>query len=331
MQTNLRRVGISGLGSFLPEKVVTNVDLSKYIDTSDEWITQRTGIRQRHFASDEETPADMAVAASRQALERSGLPPEEVDCIILTSTVCDHHVPITACLVQDRLGIPPGRAGGYDLNAACSGFTFGLGTAYHYVAMGTYDNVLVIGSERVSSILDEHDRSSYILFGDGAGAAVVRPLEDAGRGEILSCSMKLKGDYDVTYVEAGGAARPCTPERVAERKHKLVLHGRDIFKFAVRSFAELVRDALEPYGREELGMVLPHQVNRRIVEAAMEKLDIPMDKVFLNIDKYGNTGSASVPIAMEEADRLEKLPAGKLVPIVAFGGGLTYGHVLCRW
>jgi 3-oxoacyl-[acyl-carrier-protein] synthase III len=331
MSQGIRKVGINGLGSKIPSHLVTNEEISRNLDTSDEWITQRTGIRQRYFASEDERPADMAIAASRQAIARSGLAPADIDCIVVTSTICDYHVPITACLVQDGLGIPEGRAGGYDLNAACSGFTFGLMTAYHYVAMGTYENVLVIGTERVSSILNPDDRSSYILFGDGAGAAVVQPLERAGRGEILSFSMKLKGDYDVTYVEAGGAARPMNEERLAQKKHQLVLHGRDIFKFAVRSFAELVGSALEPYGRKELGMVLPHQVNRRIVEAAMEKLEISMDKVFLNIDKYGNCGSASVPIALEEADRLGLFPRGKLVPIVAFGGGLTFGHVLCRW
>ncbi len=327
----LRKVGIAGVGSHLPKKIVTNDDLSRFVDTSDEWITQRTGIRQRHFATEEEPPAYLAAEAAKKALERSGLEPGDLDCILVASTVPDHHVPITACLVQRRLGIEDGRVGGFDMNAACCGFTFALNTAYHFVAQGTYENVLVVGTERLTSILNFEDRGSCILFGDGAGAAVVRPLEKAGRGEFLSWSMGLMEDFNATHVKAGCGAMPCTPERVAEKDHLLILHGRDIFKFAVRAFADLVEKALEPYGVEELGMVVPHQVNRRIVEAALQKLGIPMEKVFLNIDKYGNTGAASVGIALEEADRLGVLPKGKLVVIVAFGGGLTFGHVLLRW
>lgn len=327
----MRNVGIAGTGICLPQRAVTNDDLAKIVDTSDEWIAQRTGIRMRYFASEQERPADMAVAAARIALERSGLVPGDVDLILVASTIPDYKVPITACLVQEMLGIPAGRAGGFDMNAACCGFTFALNTAWHFVAQGTVENALVVGTERLSSFLDFQDRASCILFGDGAGAVVVRPLEKAGRGQILSSSMRLKGDFDVTHVLSGGAARPDTVERVEAREHLLVLHGRDIFRFAVRSFAELVESALAAYDPGELGLIVPHQVNQRIVEAAIEKLQIPMEKVFLNIDHIGNTGAASVPIALDEADRRGLLPPGKLVCIVAFGGGLTYGHVLCRW
>jgi len=330
--TGLRKVGIKSAGSYLPKKVITNDDLAEFVDTSDEWIRQRTGIRQRHYASEDgERPCDMAVKAAKIAIERAGIEPNDIDCVLLATTVPDYHIPISACLIQDMLGIEPGRAGGFDINAACCGFTFALNTAYHFVALGTYDTVLVVGAERLSSILNFEDRSSCILFGDGAGAVVVQPLEKTGQGEILSTSMKLKGDFQATHVLSGCAARPCNIERVNAKEHLLVLHGRDIFKFAVRAFAELIQNSIEPYGYDELGLVVPHQVNQRIVEAALQKLEIPMEKVFLNIDRVGNTGAASIPIALEEAMTKNIIPKGKLLCFVAFGGGLTYGHVLCRW
>lgn len=324
------RVGVAGLGKYVPERRLTNADLERMVDTSDEWITQRTGIKERRIAAEDECASDLGVLAAREALEDAGVRPDQVDLIVCCTVTGDFPFPATACEIGHKLGAP--QAGGFDLQAACSGFVFGAQVAAQFIATGTHRNVLVIGAEKLSAIVDYQDRNTCVLFGDGAGAALFTPLERAGRGEYLGGSMHMEGGNESALaVPAGGSRRPASIETVQQRLHYMKMGGTKVFRFAVKTFAELVRTSMEPYGMDELGLVVPHQVNQRIIESAAERIGLPMDKVFSNIERYGNTSSASVPIALHEAREMGRLPDGKIVCIVAFGAGLTWGHVLLRW
>ena len=324
------KVGLAGLGMSVPSRVMTNDDLSKLVDTSDEWIVQRTGIRERRIAGDEEWCSRMATDAARQALADAGMTADELDLVICCTVSGDNLFPATACEIGNNLGAT--KAGGFDLSAACSGFVFGSQVAANFIASGAHQNVLVVGAEKLSAILDFNDRNTCVLFGDGAGAAVYTPHERAGRGEYLGGSIRMEGgNEDVLSVPGGGSRRPATHETVEKRMHYMKMGGTKVFRFAVRTFDELVRTAMEPYGYDQLGLVVPHQVNQRIIEAAAERLGLPMDRFFVNIDRYGNTSAASVPIALKEARDQNKLESGKIVCMVAFGAGLTWGHILLRW
>ena len=324
------KVGIAGLGKSVPEKVLGNHDLERMVDTSDEWIVQRTGIVERRIAEDDQWTSRMGTDAGRQALEDAGVAAADVDLVICCTCTGDMLFPATACEIANNLGAT--NAGGFDLSAACSGFVFGLQVGAQFVASGTHQNVLVVGAEKLSSIIDYEDRDTCVLFGDGAGAALLRPHDLAGRAEYLGGSIKAEGgNSDVLSVPAGGSRFPASHQTVDSRQHYMKMGGRRIFRFAVRTFAELVREAMEPYGYEQLGLVIPHQVNQRIIEAAAERLELPMDYFFVNIAKYGNTSAASVPLAMTEALEEGKLEPGKIVCTVAFGAGLTWGHALFRW
>lgn len=326
----LRSVGIAGLGRYLPDQRLTNADLEKIVDTSDAWITQRTGIKERRIAAADQACSDLATVAAERALADAGVRGEDVDLVVCCTVTGDQPFPATACDVAYRIGAH--RAGGFDLSAACSGFVFGVQVGAQFVATRAYENVLVIGAEKLSSILDYTDRNTCVLFGDGAGAVLLAPHERAGRGQYLGGSIRMEGNnHDVLSVPGGGSRLGSSHATIDAGAHFMKMGGTKVFRFAVRTFAELVEEAMRPYGYEQLGLVVPHQVNQRIIEAAAERLGLDINLFYSNIEDYGNTSSASVPIALDEACERGRLQPGKIVCMVAFGAGLTWGHVLLRW
>ena len=327
----LTPVGIAGLGHYVPEKILSNADLERIVDTSDDWIVQRTGIRERRIAADGEIASTMGAKAASRALEDAGIAPEDVDLIICATVTGDQPFPATACTLGEEIGAT--NAGGWDLSAACSGFVFGLQTAAQFIAAGQYKTIVVVGVEKLSSILDYTDRNTCVLFGDGAGAVVVTSLERAGgRGEMLSHSVGMRGkSEDVLAVPGGGSRYPASHDTVEQRLHYMKMGGAKVYRFAVKIFADLVERAMEPYGMDQLGLVVPHQVNARIIENAAERVGVSMDKVYVNIDRYGNTSAASVPIALCEARAEGRFEEGKLICMIAFGAGMAWGHSLIRW
>ena len=326
---NLTRVGIAGTGSYVPERVVPNQYFEDFIETSDEWIRQRTGIRERRWANDTETTSYMCTEAARRAIENAKLDPADVDLVVLGTVSPDQFLPAVSPTVQANLGL---KAGAFDVVAACNGFVTALNTAHAMVASGSARNVLAIGAERLSSFLDIQDRTSCILFGDGAGAAVVSRHEDCQQGEILRTQLGADGTgADFIQMTAGGSSKPPTHDTVEAREHYIRVKGREVYRFAVSSMSNIVEDMLKGHDMDELGLVVPHQVNQRIIDAAVERLEIPPEKVFVNIDKYGNTSAGSIPIALDEAHREGRLESGKLVVMAAFGAGLAWGGTLLRW
>ncbi|MEQ1891713.1 MAG: beta-ketoacyl-ACP synthase III [Planctomycetota bacterium] len=324
------QVGIAGTGSYVPERVVPNTYFEKLVDTSDEWIRQRTGIEERRFAADDQATSDLSVEAGKRALEAAGIKAEELDLIIVGTLTPDYLLPSTACLVQDRLGAT--KAGAFDVNAACTGFLTALHTGEAFIAAGRAKRVLVIGAEKLTSFVDFTDRTSCIIFGDAAGAAVLMPHDECGQGEILRTTLGADGKgYDFIHMPGGGSRKPPSHETIEKREHYIRMRGRDVFRFAVTYMGEMVRQMMEGYSSDEIGLVVPHQVNKRIIEAALERLDIPPEKVVVNIEKYGNSSAATVPLALDEAVRAGRLEKGKLAVLVAFGAGLTWGGTLVRW
>jgi len=327
---NLRSVGILGTGSYLPENKVTNFDMEKIVDTSDEWIRTRTGIGARHFAADGEATSDMAAKAAEKALEAAGITAEEIDLIIVGTCTPDMLLPATACLVQAKLGVSGCAA--FDLETACSSFVYGMEIARNFIATGTYNKVLVIGAEKLSSILDFEDRTTCVLFGDGAGAAVLGPVED-GKG-ILSSELGANGSKGmVLKVDAGGSRMPATEETVAEKLHYLSMDGSEVFKFAVRIMGSSSMNVIEKAGLslEDIDFLVPHQANMRIISSAAKKLKLPMERVQVNLDAYGNMSAASIPVALDEALRSGKIKEGDKTVLVGFGGGLTWGACVVQW
>ena len=326
----LVRVGIAGTGSCLPEKVVPNAWFEDFLDTSDEWIRQRTGISERRFVGDDECTSTLSIEAGRRACERAGVDPADLDMIVIGTLTPDYQLPSCAVLVQDGLGAK--KASAFDVSSACTGFVNAAQIGESMIAAGRAKRVLAIGAEVLSRCLDFQDRTSCILFGDGAGAAVLTPWEDCRQGEFLRSTMGADGaDYALIHMPGGGAAQRPTPEMFERRDHYIQLQGRGVFRFAVSKMGELIEDMLEGHSLDELGLVVPHQVNRRIIEAAVERLDVPPEKVMVNIDRYANTSAATVPIALDEAEREGRLEKGKLVVLVAFGAGVTWGASLLRW
>ncbi|MFN7587069.1 MAG: 3-oxoacyl-ACP synthase III family protein [Planctomycetota bacterium] len=323
-------VGLAGLGRYVPERRLTNQDLEKIVDTSDDWIVQRTGIRERRIAADGQVTSTLALAAAQQAIADAKIDPNDIDLVICATVTGDQPFPATAC----RLGLDLGakRAGGFDLGAACSGFVFGSQVAAGMIQSGQAKTILVVGAEILSRILDYTDRNTCVLFGDGAGAAVYTSLDRAGRGEFLGGSIAMEGGAEGVLAQpAGGSRHPATASTVEQRLHYMKMGGTKVFRFAVRVFAELVQGVIDKYGRDQIGLIVPHQVNQRIIESAMEQIGLPMDMVFTNIDRYGNTSAASVPIALREALEAGRLQKGKLVVMPAFGAGMAWGHLLLRW
>ena len=329
-QTAPRSV-ILGTGSAVPSKVVTNDDLAKIVDTSDEWITTRTGIRERRVLEDSKATSDLALLASERALEDAGLDVEDLDAIIAGTCTPDYQFPSLGCVLEAKLGAK--EVFSFDVNAACSGFLNALSVADLFIRSGRIDNALVVGSDVLSRYLDWQDRSTCILFGDAAGAAVLGPGKNGDQG-ILSTRLQTDGSYAETlYIRAGGTKRPATQETVENREHSIYMNGKEVFKVAVRSMEDISRRVLEEAGLgvEDVSLVVPHQANRRIIAALAARLDVPMDKVVVNIDKYGNTSAASVPVALDEVRRAGRIADGDIVLLNAFGAGFAWGASVIRF
>lgn len=320
---------ITGTGSYLPERRLTNEELSRLVETSDEWIVQRTGIRERRIAGKDDTTASLSSHAATRALKSAGLEPKDLDLIIVATITQEMLTPATACFVAQSLGLSNTPA--FDLSAACSGFLYGLDVASMYLKNGRYRHVLVIGAETLSRITDYTDRGSCILFGDGAGAVVLSRGEERDRGVIYSSMHADGGGWDLLYCMPG-SRHPIDQTLVAGRQQYLKLKGRDVYKFAVQRFHELIEDAMRRcnLAADQIKLIVPHQVNQRIIDSALEKLGLPPEKAFVNIDRYGNTSAASIPIALDEAIRDGRLRRGDLVVLVAFGAGLTWANAVVR-
>jgi 3-oxoacyl-[acyl-carrier-protein] synthase-3 len=318
-----------GSGHFCPERVLNNADLEKIVDTSDEWIVTRTGIRERRIASEGEAASDLALKAARIALEDAGIDADKLDAIILATVTPDMPFPSTACLVQDQLNAK--NAVAYDISAACSGFIFSLNTAHAMVVSGQMDTVLVIGVEVLSKVTDWQDRSTCVLFGDGAGAVVIEACEP-GEG-ILGTYMKSNGALaDLLQIPAGGSRTPASIKTLEQRNHFIKMKGDGVFKYAVRAMADASLKVLDQAGLtiEDVDFFIPHQANVRILESIAKRLKIPKEKVVINLDRFGNTSSATIPIAYDEVVKSGRVKSGDIVLLVAFGGGLTWGSVLLR-
>jgi 3-oxoacyl-[acyl-carrier-protein] synthase-3 len=327
--TNLFGAILAGTGSCLPEKRLTNDQLAQMVDTNDDWIVQRTGIRERRIAGPGETTASLGIAAARRALDAAGMAASELDLIVCATITPEMVFPCTACFIAAGLGLHDTPA--FDLSAACSGFIFALPTAANFIKSGQCKSVLVLGAETLSRITDYTDRTSCIIFGDGAGAAILKRSDDPKRGLIYS-SLHADGNGAEVMKCIPGSRHPISTEMVANRQQFMQLKGREVYKFAVHKFAELIRDAMRAceLTAEQVKLIIPHQVNQRIIDSALEKLEISPDKAFINIDKYGNTSSASIPIALDEAVRAGRLVKDDIVIFVAFGGGLTWGSAVVK-
>jgi 3-oxoacyl-[acyl-carrier-protein] synthase-3 len=323
-------IGIVGVGSAVPDREMTNQDLEHMVETSDAWIVERTGIRTRRIAEDGTTTATLATLASRRALEDAGLEASEVDLIVVGTATPDMYFPSTACHVQAALGASSAAA--FDLSAACSGFLYGLNVAAGLIRNGSHDTALVIGAETLSKILDFEDRATCVLFGDGAGAAVVRRVE-SGTG-ILASRLRSDGRFgDMLMLPGGGSLNPTSHETVDRRMHYIKMNGNSVFKSAVRSMSEAVEQGIADAGltSDDIDLFIPHQANLRIIEAIAKRIGIPMSRVFVNVEKYGNTSAASIPIAIDEARAAGRLKPGDTIAAVAFGAGFTWGATVLRF
>jgi len=315
----------------VPDHVMSNRDFEKFLDTSDEWITQRTGIRQRRIAGAGESTATLAAQAARAALQDAGLTPDQVDMIICATISPEMIFPAVACFVQAQLGVDNIPA--FDISAACSGFLYGLAAGSKFIETGMYRRVLVIGAETLSRFSDYTDRSSCILFGDGAGAAVLEACQDRQRGIRYSVMCASGSGWDYIHVPGGGSRNPATHETVDQRLHYIKMRGRDVYKFAVEKMQWLLADCMDKCGLKpaDVDLVVPHQVNIRIIESAAKRVNFPLEKVFINIDRYGNTSAASIPMALVEARREGRIKEGSMVVLVAFGAGLTWAGTVVRF
>ena len=321
---------IIGTGSFVPEKRLTNDDLSKMVETNDEWITQRTGIKERRVASDGESTAVLATLAAKRALDDAGITARELDAIIVGTITPEMVFPSTACFVAANLGLTSTPA--FDVTAACSGFLYAMASGAAFIKSGMYNNVLVIGAETLSRITDYKDRGSCILFGDGAGAVVMQRTSD-GKSGLIHSSLHADGHgWEMLYC-APGSRHPVNEAMLAGRNQYMKPKGREVYKFAVQRFEELIDEALRKCELtvDDVALIVPHQVNQRIIDSAMDKLHLPKEKAFVNIDKYGNTSAASIPIALDEAKKAGRIKKGDVVIFVAFGAGLTWANAVVRF
>jgi 3-oxoacyl-[acyl-carrier-protein] synthase-3 len=326
---------IIGTGSYVPEKVLTNADISKIVDTSDEWITSRTGIKERRIAAADEATSDMASAAARRAIEAAGISPDEIGLIVVATVTPDMFFPSTACIVQKKIGAM--NAVCFDINAACSGFLYALQVARHFINTGNRTTALVIGAEKLSSLINWKDRNTCVLFGDGAGAVVIRRADEGlpnVPGRVLSTVMGSDGNLaDLLKVPGGGSACPITAENILTSPNTIHMEGRETFKHAVTRMLQASEQALELAGltAADVDMVIPHQANARIITAIAERLGLPPEKTFINLDKYGNTSAATIPVALDEAHRQGAIKRGDVLVLVAFGGGFTWASSVVRW
>ena len=326
----MTRATILGMGAYAPKRILTNADLEKMVETSDEWIVQRSGIRERHVADEDEATSDLAIRAAQQALDRASVLSEDVELIVVGTTTPDMLFPSVGNIVQHRLGCR--RAGSVDMLAACAGSVYSLATGAQFVQTGKYRRVLCIGAETLSKITDFTDRGTCVLLADAAGAAVLGPTEE-DRG-IIDVDLYSDGQYwDLLYMPGGGSRHPATRETVDARLHYAKMKGAEVFKVAVRMFVDCAARILQRNGLtvKDLDLFVPHQANLRIIEAAAKRIDLSMERVFVNVDRYGNTGAASVYVALEEAAAAGRLRRGDLVLLAAFGGGFAWGAVLLRW
>jgi 3-oxoacyl-[acyl-carrier-protein] synthase-3 len=325
-----RTCSITGVGSYVPAKVLTNADLEKMVDTSDEWITSRTGIKERRVAAADEFTSDLGAEAARRALQKAGVTADQIDLIIVATITPDMPFPSTACLVQQKIGAR--RAAAFDLEAACSGFIYALEIGQQFIMSRTYDTVLVIGAEKLSSIINWQDRNTCVLFGDGAGAAILQSRPDSHG--LLTAVMGADGEKaDLLFMPGGGSRCPASAESVNSRLHFLHMEGKETFKNAVQAMQTAAMEALRRCELEiaQIKCIIPHQANRRIVDAVAERLGATPEQLFVNLDKYGNTSAASVAIALDEAVESGRVQRGDLILLVVFGAGLTWGAAVIEW
>lgn len=326
----IRPIGIVGYGKYVPEKILTNADLEQMVETNDEWIVTRTGIRERHIAAPEQATSDLAYEAAVQALKSAGITAEELELIIVATVTPDTFFPSTACILQDKLGAK--KAAAFDLSAACSGFVYGMATANGMLQTGMYNNALVIGADTLSRITDYSDRNTCVLFGDGAGAVVLGEVPQ-GRG-FLSFDLGAEGaGGSLLKLEGGGSRMPASETTIQDKKHFIYMNGREVFKFAVRVMGTATEEVLRKAGKgkEDIDLFVPHQANIRIIHSAMQRLDLPEEKCVINVDKYANTSAASIPLALVEAAEEGRMKEGDTVLLVGFGGGLTWGASVLVW
>ncbi|MDD2690147.1 MAG: ketoacyl-ACP synthase III [Candidatus Omnitrophica bacterium] len=325
----MKKIGIIGLGKFLPKKVLTNADLEKMVDTSDEWITTRTGIKKRRLVAKGEATSDLAVKAAEEALKDAKLKPLDIDLIIVATITPDMPFPATACFVQEKLGAK--NAVSFDISAACAGFLYALTIAQQFIARGNYRNALVIGAEVLSSVTDWQDRNTCVLFGDGAGAAVLSEVKSGG---ILSTYLGTDGSKTgLLFIPGGGSRNPVSRESMSHRMHYIKMQGNELFKLAVTIMASAAQTALKAANLEckDIDLVIPHQANMRIIMAMAKKLGLPKEKIYLNIDRYGNMSSASTVTALCEAVKEGRIQKGDIVLLDAFGAGLVWGACVIKW
>ena len=323
------KIAILGTGSYAPAKILTNAELSAMVETSDEWIQTRTGIRERRIAGPDERTSDLATAAARAAMTDAGVTAEQIDLVIVATVTGDMPMPATACIVQHKLGIAA-HAACFDVAAACSGFLYALDTAWAMLGSGRYRHALVIGAEKMSSVVDWKDRSTCVLFGDAGGAVVLGPSK--GSAEVLGTKLYSEGGYTDLLCIPPGNNGTHAPGTVAA-PGKVIMKGREIFKIAVREMEDAAREILEQHGlhADEISCVIPHQANLRIIDAIAQYLELPFERFFINVERYGNTSAASIPLALDEARRAGRVRPGDTTLLVAFGAGLTYGSALVRW
>ena len=327
--SNGRAISITGLGCYVPERVITNEELAKMVDTSDEWIVERTGIRERHVAAPEEALSDLCMPAARDALEQARVRPEDLDLIIVATVTPDMFFPSTGAIIADALGAKDAAA--YDLSAGCTGFMYALAQAHGMVSAGLSNRALVIGGDVLSKIVNWHDRATCVLFGDGAGAVVVEPVRDEG---FFGFELGADGSGGVhLHMPAGGSRMPATSETVAAEQHFAIMNGREVFKFATRVLVSSAEKLLEECDTvmSDVDVYVPHQANVRIIEHASKKLGVPGERVVVNVDRFGNTSSGSIPLALADAAADGRIEEGKLVLMTGMGAGLTWGSALMRW
>ncbi len=331
MQNGFGSVILRGIGSYTPSRVLTNDELSAMVDTSDEWIRSRTGIRERRIAERDETTSDLATKAAREAIKEAGVDLAEIDLLIVATITPDMPFPSTACLVQSKLGL--GRIPAFDIEAACSGFLYATEIATSMIKSGNYKTALVIGAEKLSSITDWEDRTTCVLFGDGAGAAILGRVETPDVGFIGNLMGADGKEAHLLNMPAGGSARQASQETVASGQHFLKMQGNHVFKSAVRVMSQCALEILERHNlsADDITIVIPHQANTRIIEALAGRLGIGMDRFKINLDRFGNTSAASIPIALDEAWRNGRIKSGDYVLLVAFGAGLTWAATLLKW
>ena len=325
-----RTCSVTGVGSYVPSRILNNADLSRMVDTTDEWITTRTGIRERRIAAADEATSDLAAKAALRALEFANVTADQVDLIIVATITPDMLFPSVACLVQERIGAR--KAAAFDLEAACSGFIYALEVGQQFIMSHTYDTVLVIGAEKLSSIIDWTDRNTCVLFGDGAGAVVLQS-RPRSHGLLTACMGADGSKAGILSMPGGGSRIPASSDSVASRLHFLRMDGRETFKNAVLAMCTAANEALQRCDLriDQIQCIIPHQANRRIIEAVAERLDAPPDRVFVNLDRYGNTSAASVAIALDEVVRSGRVKTGDLLLLLVFGAGLTWGSAVIQW